>query len=205
MKKLDSSFKNMTIVLTLVAVVTGALLAYVNNVTIQPIKDIQAKQLSDGINQVLGEKDLKVSASDTLKKSFEGKEYTFILYKALGKGNKSAGTAVQSTTDGFGGPLAVLVGFDNAGNVKGYTILQTQETPGLGAKAGEWFQKGNKGDIIGKKAGGLTVSKDGGDVDAITASTITSRAFLKAVNQAYKALSQQSVDGESGASMQEHK
>src|SRR5574344_702913 len=204
MKKLDSSFKNMTIVLTLVAIITGALLAYVNDVTAQPIKDIQAKQLADGINQVIGEKNLKISATDTLKKSFDGKEYTFIVYKTLNKYNKSAGTAVKSTMGGFGGPLVVLVGFDNNGNIKGYTILETHETPGLGVKAGEWFQKDGKGNIIGKKAGKLSVNKDGGDVDAITASTITSRAFLKAVNQAYLAISQQHVDGESGASKQEH-
>src|SRR5574344_259320 len=204
MKKLDSSFKNMTIVLTLVAIISGSLLNYVNDVPSQPIEDIQTKQLDAGINQVIGEKNLKISATDTLKKSLDGKEYTFIVYKTLNKYNKSAGTAVKSTMGGFGGPLVVLVGFDNGGNIKGYTILETHETPGLGVKAGDWFQKGNKGDIIGKKAGHLEVSKDGGDVDAITASTITSRAFLKAVNQAYKAISQQNVDGESGASMQNH-
>ena len=204
MKKLKSSFKNMAIVLTLVAVITGALLAYVDHVTAKPIKEIQAKQLSDGIKNVIGASDLIVSAPDTVKMKIEGKDFTFVVYKTTDKNNKSMGTAVQSTTDGFGCSLVVLVGFDNDGHVKGYTILQTQETPGLGVKAAGWFQKGNKGDIIGKKAGGLKVSKDGGEVDAITASTITSRAFLKAVNQAYEAISKKNVDGESGASKQEH-
>ena len=86
----------------------------------------------------------------------------------------------------------------------GYTILQHSETPGLGAKADTWFQKDGKGSIIGKtpKDGNLHVSKDdkgGNAVDAITASTITSRAFLKAINQAYSAYTQQGTDGESGA------
>jgi Na+-translocating ferredoxin:NAD+ oxidoreductase subunit G len=205
MKKLESSFKNMSIVLTLVAIVTASLLAYVNDITAKPIRDIQAKQLADGINKVIGVSNLNVATPDTVKKSIEGKIFTFVVYKTTDKNNKSMGTAVQSITDGFGGPLAVLVGFDSDGNIKGYTILQTQETPGLGVKAAEWFQKGNKGCIIGKKAGELKVSKDGGDVDAITASTITSRAFLKAVNQAYLAISSKKVDGESGASKQEHK
>ncbi len=75
----------------------------------------------------------------------------------------------------------------------------------LGAKATSWFQKGGKGSIIGKtpKDGDLHVSKDdksGNAVDAITASTITSRAFLKAINQAYAAYAGKNVDGESGAS-----
>lgn len=194
----------MALVLTLVAVITGALLAYVNAVTAKPIKDIQARQLSEGINQVLGASDIKVTSVDTLTKSFEGKNYTFVAYETSGNGNKSAGTAVKSIVDGFGGPMVVLVGFGETGNVKGYTILQTQETPGLGVKAGDWFQKGNKGDIIGKTAGSLKVSKDGGDVDAITASTISSRAFLKAVNQAYLVISQRDVDAQSSASVQHH-
>ena len=79
------------------------------------------------------------------------------------------------------------MGFDNEGKILGYTILKSSETPGLGAKAGVWFQKNGKGNVIGMspKDKPLTVTKDGGDVDAITASTITSRAFLKAINQAY--------------------
>ena len=112
--------------------------------------------------------------------------------------------AVKAVTNGFGGPLEVLVGFDEAGNILGYTILATVETPGLGVKADTWFQKGGKGDIIGKNPGQkeLLVTKDGGDIDAITASTITSRAFLNAVNQAYKAFMGNSGDAMTGASTQ---
>ena len=94
----------------------------------------------------------------------------------------------------------MLVGFDAEGNILGYTLLEHAETPGLGAKADKWFQKGEKGDIIGKSpAEPLTVSKDGGQVDAITASTITSRAFLLAVNNAYTAYKATPTDGETGA------
>ena len=110
---------------------------------------------------------------------------------------------------GFGGDVKVLVGFDAEGTVLGYTILQSAETPGLGAKADKWFQKDGKGSIIGRKmdnANPLKVKNDDGDVDAITASTITSRAFLKAVNQAYVAYEKQNsnaqVDGQSGATKQ---
>ena len=100
--------------------------------------------------------------------------------------------------------MKVLVGFDTEGKILGYTILQASETPGLGAKAATWFQKDGKGSVIGMtpKDGDLHVSKDdksGNAVDAITASTITSRAFLKAINQAYKVYYGKQVDGESGA------
>ena len=85
-----------------------------------------------------------------------------------------------------------------------YSLLSHAETPGLGSKAADWFKKGQKGDITGKNPGkgALVVKNDGGEVDAITASTITSRAFLNAVNNAYAAYSGQNVDGASGATPQ---
>jgi electron transport complex protein RnfG len=98
-----------------------------------------------------------------------------------------------------------MVGLAPDGKILGYKVLESSETPGLGAKAQDWFQQGQKGDIIGKQAGGLTVSKDGGEVDAITASTITSRAFLRCINAAYETLTDNSADGQSGASQQADK
>ena len=192
MKKLESSLKNMALVLTAISVVAGGALAYVNKVTEGPIAEINAKNLQNGIKKViLGNQggDLQV------EEPVEVDGYT--LYKT------DRGTAVKAVTNGFGGPLEVLVGFDEAGNILGYTILATVETPGLGVKADTWFQKGGKGDIIGKNPGQkeLLVTKDGGYIDAITASTITSRAFLNAVNQAYKAFKGNS-DAMTGASAQ---
>lgn len=152
MKKLESTWYNMAGVLTLIAVVAGAALAYVNSITAPTIEQIKAQQEADAEKEVLA-----------------GQE----------------GTAIKvSDPNGFGGTLTVMVGVAPDGTILGYKVLETQETPGLGAKAQEWFQKGQKGDIIGKKAGELMVTKDGGDVDAITASTITSRAFLRCINQA---------------------
>ena len=113
---------------------------------------------------------------------------TFTVYQIKDAQGNDLGAAVESTTMGFGGDLKVLVGFDTKGTILGYTLLEHAETPGLGAKADQWFQDNMKGDIVGENpAEPLTVSKDGGKVDAITASTITSRAFLLAINNAYKA------------------
>ena len=194
MKKLKSSLINMVVVLTLITIVAGAALAYVNYATSAQIEKIKAENLAKGIKQVMGV-DLNADFQYTTE---EVGDYTF--YRS------DLGTAIQSTTNGFGGPLKVLVGFDKEGTVLGYTILEHAETPGLGAKASEWFQKGQKGDIIGKNPGttNFTVSKDGGDIDAITASTITSRAFLLAVQNAYEELNkQQQPDGTSAATQQE--
>ena len=197
MKKLESSLLNMTLVLTLVAVVMGGILAFVNHLTEGPIAEQKAKALADGIKTVMVCNDLVVAEPVEVKQDIDGKEHTFIIYNVKDAQGKDLGAAVQSVTMGFGGDLKVLVGFDTEGNILGYTLLEHAETPGLGAKADQWFQKGQKGDIIGKSpAEALTVSKDGGQVDAITASTITSRAFLKAVNNAYNAYKVTPTDGE---------
>lgn len=201
MKKLESSITNMVIVLVGVALITGAILAYVNNITAGPIQAQAEKTLTDGIKKVMGGGDLKVTSNDTIRQTIDGKEATFIIHTTQDANGNALGAAVESTTSGFGGELKVLVGFNQEGNILGYTILQTAETPGLGAKAEAWFQKDGKGSIIGKNPStdNLKVSKDGGSVNAITASTITSRAFLKAVNNAYGAYKSGNADGQSGA------
>ena len=189
MKKLESSLLNMVLVLTGVAVVMGGILAFVNHLTEGPINEQKEKALADGIKAVMVCDNLVVAKTDEVKQNdAKGKEMVYTVYQVQDAQGQDLGAAVESTTMGFGGDLKVLVGFDPEGDILGYTLLEHAETPGLGAKADKWFQKGAKGDIIGKSpAEPLTVSKDGGQVDAITASTITSRAFLLAVNNAYNA------------------
>ena len=205
MKKLESSLPNMVLVLTGVAVIMGGILAYVNHLTEGPINEQKAKALADGIKAVIACDDVIVSKTDTvLQTDAKGKEMTYVIYQTQDAQGKELGAAVESTMGGFGGNLKVLVGFDPDGKILGYTLLEHAETPGLGAKADRWFQKGEKGDIIGKDPKEpLTVSKDGGQVDAITASTITSRAFLLAVNNAYSAYKNTPVDAQTGATKQE--
>jgi electron transport complex protein RnfG len=194
----------MVLVLTLVAVIMGGVLAYVNHLTEGPISEQKEKALANGIKTVMVCDELTVADPVEVKQDVDGKELVYIIYNVKDAQGKDLGAAVQSATMGFGGDLKVLVGFDPEGNILGYTLLEHAETPGLGAKADQWFQKGQKGDIIGKSpAEPLTVSKDGGQVDAITASTITSRAFLKAVNQAYTAYKATPADAKSGATKQE--
>ena len=163
-----------------------------NHMTEGPINAQKAKTLADGIKTVMCVSDITVSRTDTVKQNdAKGKELTYIIYQTQDAQGKDLGAAVESTTGGFGGDLKVLVGFDSEGNILGYTLLEHAETPGLG-------------DIIGKNPKEpLTVSKDGGQVDAITASTITSRAFLLAVNRAYNAYKDiPATDAETGATKQ---
>ncbi len=201
MKKMESTLVNMVVVLVGVALIMGGILAYVNHITEGPIHEQSEKALADGIKAVMQSDALTVTANDTLVETIDGKECQFIVHKASDASGKELGAAVESTTLGFGGNLKVLVGFNPEGDILGYTLLEHAETPGLGAKADTWFQSDGKASIIGKNPSTpLTVSKDGGDVDAITASTITSRAFLKAINQAYNVYKQKGADAESGAS-----
>ena len=181
----------MAIVLTVIAVVAGGILAYVNSVTAPQIEKINADNLANGIKEVMGGGEVKVAEHpETQTATIGGKEKTFEVYAVSDASGKALGNAVQTSENGFGGNLKVLVGFDPEGTILGYTILEHAETPGLGAKAGLWFQKDGKGNIIGMNPGknNFTVSKDGGEVDAITASTITSRAFLLAIKNAYDQL-----------------
>lgn len=187
----------MVISLGSITIVMAAILAYVNYATRDTIAKLEEKALNDGIKEVIlcgNEGELLIAQVDTVSGS--------IVYSTTDVAGKYLGSAVQTIENGFGGELKILVGFNADGNILGYRILSTAETPGLGVKADNWFQKGNPGDIINKQPekNNLTVSKDGGEVDAITASTITSRAFLKGINNAYQAFrGNTNVDGATGA------
>ncbi len=201
MRKLESSLKNMLLVLTGVTVISVALLAYVNQLTAGPIAQAEAKALSDAVRAVVPGFDNDPIAEQKIQE-VDGVAYA--VYPAT-KGGAYIGAAIEASAMGFGGTLRVLVGFDAEGNILDYSLLSHAETPGLGSKADSWFKKGGKGDITGMNPGRapLVVDKDGGQVDAITASTITTRAFLSAVNAAYAAYAgQNTADGITGASQQ---
>ena len=171
----------MLLSLTVIALVAAAALAAVNGVTQEPIAQAQEAKVQAAIKAVL-------PPFETIEnRDIDGAAANV----ALDADGNIVGAAIEAGNDeGFGGHLQVMVGFDKDGNVYGYSILESHETPGLGAKAGEWFQKDGKGSVIGlNPSNELKVKKDGGSVDAISGSTITSRAFLSAINQAYTVFS----------------
>lgn len=177
MAKLVSSFKNMALSLTVITLVAAAALAGIYMLTQARIE----KQ----------KRDAETAAQ-----------------QAVLNGDAN-GKAIKVSVDGFGGKMIVMVGFAQDGTILGYKILEHQETPGLGDKAAWWFKQEDKPNqnIIGRKANGqFRVSKDGGDIDAITAATISSRAFLKSINDAYvdfMAQQGEEVEGWAGASIVE--
>ena len=194
MAKLKSTLPNMLLSLTGICLVAGAILAGVNEFTAGPIAVAKAAALEEAIKAVAPEFDNKPTEEAYMAVTADGDSLK--IYPAK-KGGDTVGGAVESNTSkGFGGVVKVIVGFDLQGTILNYSVLEHAETPGLGAKMHEWFrmEKGQQS-ILGRTIpdGGLKVSKDGGDVDAITAATISSRAFLDAVNRAYSAFA--GVDG----------
>ena len=188
----------MLLSLTIICLVAGAILAGVNMYTTGPIAASKAAALEAAIKAGTPEFDNKPSEDAYMAVTAEGDSLK--IYPAT-KGGEFVGAAVESNTKkGFSGEIRVIVGFDKAGKLLNYSVLQHAETPGLGAKMQEWFSTDkNKQSVLGRNLadGGLKVTKDGGDVDAITAATITSRAFLDAVNRAYSAFA--GTDGVTGA------
>jgi electron transport complex protein RnfG len=150
---------------------------------------------------------------------------TLAVYKAYDGADQFVGAAVESlSNNAFNGRIKVMVGFDKAGNITNYSVLEQQETPGLGTKMTDWFKpqaearkslvetifgfqiktEARKSSVIGKNPAkdNLTVSKDGGEIDGITAATISSRAFLNTLMVAYAAYANNphaATDSNSGA------
>ena len=177
----QSSFKNMSLCLLVICLVCSALLAGVYALTKEPI-DAAAKAKNEAaIKEVLP--DVAVTIEEERTVDFEGATYTYNLaYDELGN---TVGCAINVAPSGFGGPIAIKVGFDINGVIWNTKVLSQAETPGLGAKCVEpAFSDQFKGFDPAQKT--LAVKKDGGDVDAITASTITSRAYAEGLALAVK-------------------
>jgi electron transport complex protein RnfG len=203
MAKLESSFKNMVLVLTSITLFAAVALGSVYKLTKEPIEASKKAKQESAIKDVLPS-GVEIKQTDTI--FVEGLIDPFLVYKAY-SGEEFVGAAVQSySKNGFSGEIKVMVGFDKDGNIVNYSVLEQKETPGLGTKMLDWFktEKGNQ-DIRGLNGAtnNLTVTKAGGEVDAITAATISSNAFLESVRFAYSAYSQ-NYDGLSAATAVEN-
>ena len=186
MKRPESSFKNMVLSLGGITIIAALLLAFVNKITEEPIKASELKAQTEAMNKVLPKHD-----NDPLSEKFtvDGSNGEITVYPATLNG-ENTGAAVEAQADGFADKITVIYGFDNEGTVIDYSVLKQTETPGLGSKMQDWFRdsRGNRS-IIGHNPDNenMTVSKDGGCIDGITAATISSRAFLSTLNEAFSA------------------
>lgn len=167
----------MILSLLLISAIMSLALGFVYVQTKTPIEMAQKQKVTDAIKKVVPAFDNDPGQEKTIVKEFE-------IFPAK-KGGQEVGTALKTfSMKGFSGKISLMVGFLPDGTIQNIEVLEQKETPGLGTKMAEpKFKDQFKGK--NPETFKLIVKKDGGDVDAITASTITSRAFCEAVQSAY--------------------
>ncbi len=175
----------MVVVLVITTLVSSSIMGGVYLLTADAIKAAETSKINNSIAEVVPAFD-NTPSSNPVTTELDGR--TLRLYSAT-QNDSLVGVAVEtSTSKGFGGLISLMVGFLPDGTIYNIAVLSHAETPGLGDK----IEK-SKGDFSiqfeGKNPENfkMLVTKDGGDVDAITASTISSRAFCDAVDRAYRA------------------
>lgn len=182
----ESSLRNMVFTLTAISVISSAILGGVYVATKEPINAAKIAKTNSAIAKVLPEFNNDPS-HESSKVKYKEKEYT--VYPAS-KDGIMIGYAIESyTSAGFGGRIVIMVGILESGTIYKTSVISHSETPGLGDKMVEGksdFSKQFENIFPSNLSGGeFAVKKDGGDFDAITASTISSRAFCDALNSAY--------------------
>lgn len=185
MAKTESTFKNMVLSLTIISLVASACLGFVYQMTKEPIEmSVMNKKLA-AIKQVVPE--FNNNPNEEMFRLPTGEGDSLDIYPAK-KDSIIVGYAVNTyTKKGFSGNISLMAGFSPDGTIVNITVLDHKETPGLGTKMTEpkfKEQFNNKNPSLFN----LKVKKDGGPVDAISAATISSRAFCDAVQRAYNTL-----------------
>ena len=188
MSKKEYTLTNMILSLVLIAALAAAALAGVYLLTKDSIDNVQKEKKQSALNAVLPGFDGQIFPVPT---TVPGDKEPVTVNVAVNKDNTLFGAAVETYTNkAFGGTFTLMVGFDVDGNILGTEVIKAAETPGLGDKINK--NKSNFAEqfvSMNPSAANfeLKVTKDGGEVDAITAATISSRAYCDAVNRAAKA------------------
>lgn len=183
MAKAESTLKNMLLSLTLIAMGASIALGFVYEYTKGPIEVSNLNRKLEAIRQVVPEFNNNPADEMFRLQSYEGDSLEVYPSKKDGRIN---GYAIKTYSDkGYSGTITLMAGFKPDGTIYNISVLEQKETPGLGTKMKE---PRFKEQFNGKNPSlfGLKVKKDGGEVDAISAATISSRAFCDAVSKAYK-------------------
>jgi electron transport complex protein RnfG len=180
----ESTLKNMIFALAVISLVASLALGGIYNVTKEPITEARKAKAKMAIMEVIPE-------FDTIKtfKAMPADGTDSIVFNVGYKGDSIVGVAVATYSNkGYTStPILLMVGFLPDSTIRNISVVQQKETPGLGTKMAEPKFKDQFNGINPEKFK-IKVKKDGGDVDAITAATISSRAFCDAVNRAYSTL-----------------
>lgn len=181
----ESTLINMTLTLLIVTLVASTALGYIYELTKEPISRAKLAKKTEALKMVLPEFDNNPIEEMYKVAADEGYD-SLEVYPAL-KNGLMVGSAIRSySKKGFAGDIWIMVGFSTNGSVINIEVLDHKETPGLGTKmADPKFKDQFMG--INPETFQLKVNKDGGQVDAITAATVSSRAFTDAAQRAYQA------------------
>ncbi|MCB0458575.1 MAG: RnfABCDGE type electron transport complex subunit G [Flavobacteriaceae bacterium] len=183
MSKKESTFLNMTITLFIITLVAGLSLGYVNDLTLEPKAKAKLERKVNALKQVLPEFNNNLVDEVTLIKSDKAKDNVEV-YTAKNNDNYVGTAVVGSSEKGYSGLVKIMVGFNPDGSIQNIVVLEQKETPGLGTKMKEVkFLNQFKGKNPSQF--NLKPKKDGGDVDALTGATISTRAFGEATQMAY--------------------
>jgi len=185
MAKTESTLKNMVLSLTIISLTASVCLGFVYELTREPIALSVLNKKLDAIRQVVPE--FNNNPNDEMYRLPTGEGDSLEIYPAKLNGY-IVGYAVNTySTNGFSGIISLMAGFKSDGTIQNITVLEQKETPGLGTKM---VEPDFREQFTGKDPADfpLKVKKDGGQVDAITAATISSRAFCDAVRRAYNTL-----------------
>jgi electron transport complex protein RnfG len=183
-KKLESTFVNMVGALLVVTLVSAAALGSIYNLTKGPIELAKNKKKLKAIQAVV----LEGYDNDPSKEVYSIETPTgekLEAYPAKKSGELTSVAIKTYTKKGFSGEIWLMVGLLADGTINKISVIEQKETPGLGTKIVGPF----KDQFYGKNpdSSKLQVKNDGGEIDSITAATISSRAFCDAVDRAYKA------------------
>ena len=176
-------------VVTLVAIasISAFSLGFVHNKTFLAIQKAKDNQELKAISEVVGDFDNDPFA-EKMTIFTKDKKHKLTMYPAR-KGGKLTSLAIKSYTNtGFGGKIEIMTGINVSGSIKSFKVISSNETPGLGSKVDEPKFKDQLKDFYPQRQI-LKVKQDGGDIDAVTAATISSRAVLRAIERAFDAFS----------------
>lgn len=186
MAKKESSLINMLIALLVIAVISGGILGLVYSVTEKPIAEVEKQKNKAAIDSVLQKDGVVIDKIVIVERN------QMVYNLAYTVDGQYVGTAVKTFSNkGFNGKIKLMVGVLDDGTINKVSVLSQNETPGLGAnmenpKFKDQFNGKNpdNGFRLEVKKNDTTKTS----VDAITAATISSRAFTDAVKTACDSL-----------------
>lgn len=183
--KKDSTFINMVVALLIVTLVASATLGFVYEFTKEPIAQAKLNKKLNAIKEVVPEFNNNPN-DEMFLLDVEGGGEPVEAYPAK-KDGELVGVAIKTwTMKGFSGLIRLMVGLKPDGTISNISVLEHKETPGLGTHmSDEWYVKQYRDKNPAEF--NIQVKKDGGEIDAITAATISSRAYSDAVMRAFKA------------------